>query len=277
MQELFKFFLLSWVLLIPMLVLFPHQGLTFFPMSWSDLNYQMRYQAKWYRIRLENRVEVFDPFKSSLPPSEKWISKPLPERSYVQIIHWKRDQVLVIETRDDEGRLLHLYYENKDQSIVQQIDPIRIFNLNDVMPHFLRFLSKKSKTREKALREFNIEDFLVSQTWHGNQIYYQIGIQGSDHYALIDPKTFLLRSLHSSIHQVNGRKWKVKVQFSQFKNFQRQKFPQITEYYLDGKLFKRVRMVKAKHLSRIPIKELREIALTRSASHLATWTIDYAR
>ena len=172
---------------------------------------------------------------------------------------------------------MHLYYENKDQNIDQQIDPIRFFNLKDVMPHFLRFLSKKSKTREKALREFNIEDFLVSQTWHENQIYYQIGIQGSDHYALIDPKTFLLRSLNSSIHQVNGRKWKVKVQFSQFKNFQRQKFPQITEYYLDGKLFKRVRMVKAKHLSRIPIMELREIALTRSASHLATWTIDYAR
>ena len=58
------------------------------------------------------------------------------------------------------------------------------------MPHYLRFLTKKSEHREQALREFNIEDFLVSQTWHENQIYYRIGIQGSDHYALIDPKTF---------------------------------------------------------------------------------------
>ena len=48
----------------------------------------------------------------------------------------------------------------------------------------------KIEHREQALREFNIEDFLVSQTWHENQIFYRIGIQGSDHYALIDPKTF---------------------------------------------------------------------------------------
>ena len=265
------------LLLVFLLILLPIQSLAFFPMSWSDLNYQMRYQAKWYRIRLENRVEVFDPFDTRLPPSGKLIPKLMPERSYVQIIHWKRDQVLVIETRDDEGRLMHLYYEYQEQSLEKHIDPIRYFNLNEVMPHFLRFLAKKPENREKALREFNIEDFLVSQTWHENQIHYQIGIQGSDHYALIDPKTFLLQSLHSSIYRADGTKWKLKVQFSQFKNFQRQKFPQLTEYFLDGKLFKRVSLVKAKKLSRLPIKELKEMAMARVEHHFATWTIDYAR
>ena len=172
---------------------------------------------------------------------------------------------------------MHLYYENGDQIVQKQIDPIRFFNLNEIMPHYLRFLTKKSEHREQALREFNIEDFLVSQTWHENQIFYRIGIQGSDHYALIDPKTFFLQSLHSSIQRANGSKWKLEVKFSKFKKYNRQEYPQITEYFLDGNLFKRVRLIKAKILSRLPIKELKEMAMTRVETLPATWTVDYAR
>ena len=237
----------------------------------------MRYQAQWYRVRLENRIEIFDPFANKMGEVGKKNPKFMPERDYVQIINWKRDQVLVIETRDDEGQLMHLYCENGDQTVQKQIDPIRFFNLNEIMPHYLRFLTKKSEHREQALREFNIEDFLVSQTWHENQIYYRIGIQGSDHYALIDPKTFFLQSLHSSIQRANGSKWKLEVKFSKFKKYNRQEYPQITEYFLDGNLFKRVNLIKAKILSRLPIKELKEMAMTRVETLPATWTVDYAR
>ena len=178
------------LILIPLLVFLPKAGSAFFPLNWSDLNFQMRYQAQWYRVRLENRIEIFDPFENKMGEVGKKNPTLMSERDYVQIINWKRDQVLVIETRNDEGELMHLYYENRDQTIQKQIDPIRFFNLNEIMPHYLRFLTKKPEHREQALREFNIEDFLVSQTWHKNQIYYRIGIQGSDHYALVDPKTF---------------------------------------------------------------------------------------
>ena len=107
--------------------------------------------------------------------------------------------------------------------------------------------------------------------------YYRIGIQGSDHYALIDPKTFFLQSLHSSIQRANGSKWKLEVKFSKFKKYNRQEYPQITEYFLDGNLFKRVNLIKAKILSRLPIKELKEMAMTRVETLPATWTVDYAR
>ena len=259
------------------LMIIPKEGKTFFQLEWSDLNFQMRYQAQWYRVRLENRIEIFDPFENKMGEMGKKNPKFMPERDYVQIINWKRDQVLVIETRNDEGQLMHLYYENGDQTVQKQIDPIRFFNLNEIMPHYLRFLTKKSEHREQALREFNIEDFLVSQTWHENQISYRIGIQGSDHYALIDPKTFFLQSLHSSIQRANGSKWKLEVKFSKFKKYNRQEYPQITEYFLDGNLFKRVNLIKAKILSRLPIKELKEMAMARIETLSATWTVDYAR
>ena len=272
-----RFFIIHFLVLVPVLMLLPRLSNAFFPMSWSDLNFQMRYQAQWYRVRLENRIEIFDPFENKMGEMGKKIPRLMPERDYVQIINWKRDQVLVIETRNDEGQLMHLYYENRDQTVQKQIDPIRFFNLNEIMPHYLRFLTKKSEHREQALREFNIEDFLVSQTWHENQIHYRIGIQGSDHYALIDPKTFFLQSLHSSIQRANGSKWKLEVKFSKFKKYNRQEYPQITEYFLDGNLFKRVRLIKAKTLSRLPIKELKEMAMARIETLSAIWMVDYAR
>ncbi len=215
-----RFFIIHFLVLVPLLMLLPRLSNAFFPMSWSDLNFQMRYQAQWYRVRLENRIEIFDPFENKMGEMGKKIPRLMPERDY---------------------------------------------------------LTKKSEHREQALREFNIEDFLVSQTWHENQIYYRIGIQGSDHYALIDPKTFFLQSLHSSIQRANGSKWKLEVKFSKFKKYNRQEYPQITEYFLDGNLFKRVRLIKAKTLSRLPIKELKEMAMARVETLSATWKVDYAR
>ena len=52
--------------LIPLLVFLTKTGFAFFPLNWSDLNFQMRYQAQWYRVRLENRIEIFDPFAIKL-------------------------------------------------------------------------------------------------------------------------------------------------------------------------------------------------------------------
>ena len=107
-----KFLIILVLILIPLLVFLPKTGSAFFPLNWSDLNFQMRYQAQWYRVRLENRIEIFDPFANKMGEVGKKNLKFMPERDYVQIINWKGDQVLVIETRDDEGQLMHLYYEN---------------------------------------------------------------------------------------------------------------------------------------------------------------------
>ena len=59
-----KFLIILVFILIPLLVFLPKAGSAFFPLNWSDLNFQMRYQAQWYRVRLENRIEIFDPFEN---------------------------------------------------------------------------------------------------------------------------------------------------------------------------------------------------------------------
>ena len=105
-----KFLLIPVLNLIPLLVLLPKTGSAFFPLNWSDLNFQMRYQAQWYRVRLENRIEIFDPFENKIGEVGKKNPTLISERDYVQIINWKRDQIMVIETRNNDGELMHLYY-----------------------------------------------------------------------------------------------------------------------------------------------------------------------
>ena len=61
-----KFLKILILILIPFLVFLPKAGYSFFPLNWSDLNFQMRYQAQWYRVRLENRIEIFDPFANKM-------------------------------------------------------------------------------------------------------------------------------------------------------------------------------------------------------------------
>ena len=59
----YKFLIILVLILIPLLVFLPKTGSAFFPLNWSDLNFQMRYQAQWYRVRLENRIEILIPLQ----------------------------------------------------------------------------------------------------------------------------------------------------------------------------------------------------------------------
>ena len=106
----------------------------YYPLDWEDLNFQMRFQANWYRIRMETRVEVFDPFATNLDRPEVPVSRIIPLKGCKQIIHWKRDEMINIETRDAQGQLLHIYYEYKDEMIEQQIDDQRVFKLLENVP-----------------------------------------------------------------------------------------------------------------------------------------------
>ena len=248
----------------------------YYPLDWEDLNFQMRFQANWYRIRMETRVEVFDPFATNLDRPEVPVSRIIPLKGCKQIIHWKRDEMINIETRDAQGQLLHIYYEYKDEIIEQQIYGQRVFKLLDVMPHYLRFLSRNQANRDRALAELNIDDHTVSQQWYGDRIYYRIGLPGSGNFVLLDSKTFELNSAHGSIRKADGSEWKLKILFSQFEKFSGQRFPRTTKYLLDDRLFKKVSVVSLKTIQILPFQELKKIALARLQAKNAYLDIDYA-
>ena len=240
--------------------------------------FQMRDQTQWKRVRLENSVEVFDPF-SRKPDGEFEKTPPLlPERGYVQIIHWQDNRILTIETRDKQGQLLHLFYENEDQQAEWSLDSVKPFSRVEVMPHYLRFLSRKPRNRVRALREMNITDFTVSRHWsREGYALYKVGLDNSGHYALFDQKTFRLQSLHGTIVKKDGTEWRFRVEFRNFKKYRRQYYPRITEYYLDDRLIKRVSLEKLRSLSKLPLKELNDLAKARVQQAGASITINYTR
>ena len=75
-----KFLIILVLILIPLLLFLPKAGFAFFPLNWSDLNFQMRYQAQWYRVMLENRIEIFDPFENKMGEAGKKNPTIMPER-----------------------------------------------------------------------------------------------------------------------------------------------------------------------------------------------------
>ena len=62
-----------------MLMFMPQSLNAFYPLDWEDLNYQMRFQANWYRIRMETRVEVYDPFATNPGRPDILVSRILPK------------------------------------------------------------------------------------------------------------------------------------------------------------------------------------------------------
>ena len=96
------------------------------------------YFYQWQKIQngfvyYETNVRVFDPFlRQSQPPLE------LKERAYQQTIYWKRDDLLAIETRDLQKRLLHFYYEVDGTVTAINLSQQRQFLTEDILPYYLR-------------------------------------------------------------------------------------------------------------------------------------------
>ena len=92
-------------------------------------------------------------------------------------------RVLVIETRDDEGQLMHLYYENGDQTVQKQIDPIRFFNLKKSCRIIYVFLPKNPNTASRLLENSTSKIFLSAR--HGMKIKSITGLEFKDRIIML--------------------------------------------------------------------------------------------
>jgi len=258
--------------LIPVLTVF-----AYYPLSWDDLMYQMESRMSWKRLKMETVVQVFDPFYKTelndIPghPVEK------PSRGYKQMIHWKDGEVLVVETYSMNGQLLHLYYEyNKDLMSVS-LNNNRIFEAEDIMPLQLRFRSRYSEIRSKALQEVGIINKEIAyHIREDNHVFLRIGDLESGHYALLNPKTYDLSAVYNRIWKPDGSWLDLKIIFKEYETYRWQTYPKVTEYFLEDQLFKRVSVSSVRTISRLPIKRLKELATKLSHKQIATSKHDYS-
>ena len=257
--------------LIPVLTAF-----AYYPLSWDDLMYQMESRMSWKRLKMETVVQVFDPFAGTEENDIPEHPVEIPARGYKQMIHWKDGEVLVVETYSMNGQLLHLYYEyNKDLLSVSLSDN-RTFEAEDIMPIQLRFRSRDSEIRSKALQEVGIVNKEIAyHVREDNHVYLRIGDLESGHYALLNPKTYDLSAVHNRIWKPDGSWLDLKIIFKNYEKYRWQTYPKVTEYFLEDQLFKRVSVSSVRTISRLPIKRLKALATKLRHKQIATLTHDY--
>ncbi len=249
----------------------------YYPLSWEDLTYQMESRMSWKRLKMETVVQIFDPFpkteKNEIPKNPIEI----PARGYKQTIHWKDGEVLVVETLSMSGQLLHFYYEYNTDLLSVSLNDNRTFEAENIMPLQLRFRSKFSEIRSKALQEVGIVNKEISyHLREDNHVFLRIGDLESGHYALLNPKTYELSAIYNRIWKYEGSWIELKIIFKNYETYRWQTYPKVTEYFLDEQLFKRVSVRSVRTISRLPIKRLKELATKLRHKQIATLEYDYA-
>ena len=267
----------SIILLLVILFNFSNSATAFYPLRWDDLMFQMEKHMSWQVARMETVVQVFDPFINNAEGEAPKRPIELPARSFKQLIHWQDGNTLVVETQDEQGGLLHFYYENNADLLSLSLNDNRSFLTEDILPRQLRFRSRYEENRSRALQELGIVSKEVA--YHirdDNHVFLRIGNLESGHYALLNPKTYELSSLHNRIWQEDGSSLDLTIVFKIYETYRWQTYAKVTEYYLNKRLFKRMTVSKIRTLSRLPLKKLKKQALHIRHKHTATLQNDYA-
>ena len=249
----------------------------FYPLDWDDLMFQMEKGMSWKIARLETVVQVFEPFIKNADAEIPTVPIELPAQSFKQLIHWQDGKVLVVETQDDQDELLHFYYENEADLLSLSLNDNRSFLTADILPHQLRFRSRYEEKRSRALQELGIiSKEIAYHIRDDNHVFLRIGNLESGHYALLNPKTYELSSLHNKIWREDGSSLDLTIVFKKYETYRWQTYARVTEYYLDKRLFKRMTVSKIRTLTRLPLKKLKKQAFNLHRSKTATLHNDYA-
>ena len=268
----------SIIIILAILLNLSTPAVAYYPINWDDLMYQMQKRMSWQIARMETVVQIFDPFFNDTEGEPPKRPIELPARSFKQVIHWQDGKALVVETHDEQGELLHFHYENNADQLSISLNDNRSFSTADILPRELRFRSRYEENRSRALQEFGIVSKEVA--YHirdDNHVFLRIGNLESGHYALLNPKTYELSSMHNRIWQEDGSFLDLTIVFKNYETYRWQTYAKVTEYFFDKQLFKRMTVSKIRTLSRLPINKLKKQAFNlRRANNTATLLNDYA-
>ena len=268
----------SIIIILAILLNLSNPAAAYYPINWGDLMYQMQKRMSWQIARMETVFQIFDPFFNDTEGEPPKRPIELPARSFKQVIHWQDGKALVVETHDEQGELLHFHYENNADQLSISLNDNRSFSTADILPRELRFRSRYEENRSRALQEFGIVSKEVA--YHirdDNHVFLRIGNLESGHYALLNPKTYELSSMHNRIWQEDGSSLDLTIVFKKYETYRWQTYAKVTEYFFDKQLFKRMTVSKIRTLSRLPIKKFKKQAfILRRANNTATLLNDYA-
>ncbi len=241
------------------------------------MHHVLRKSQQWDQVFFTTTVQVYDPFALQKATSPDQEPDKVSALGYQQNIYWKINELLVVETFNDEGELLHFYYESNGDVVNVATQQERLFLKTDILFDYFRFIVSRKEDWEKALQEVHIDGKEIS-LHHNNDynILYRVGDLQSDHFALIDKENFLLKALQYSLQSGENRHL-IRIVFQELIPDQKLEYPKQTDYFLDDRLFKRVIINSMQHPEKLPLDILRQKAVKWSQTHFASLQIDYTK
>ncbi len=196
-------------------------------------------------------VRVFDP-EAFGPLDEKtdesWIPYENTEKAFYQSIVWVRDEYLLVETTDFNGYPLHVFLQEDDRTLSHNLQEDRIFTTEDVVYPYLVFHTKFVSNLKSDLHDMGIAPQRVEMEQRQFHDVYQLGSKSSK--VLIDPDTFRVIEIERQI-QILGRYYSLGIRFSEWDSQVTKvpKIPRVTEFFIDDRLFKVIRVTKTERKS----------------------------
>ncbi len=239
-----------------------------YKLNWRDLmHHVLPHHKRWKQVVIHTTVQIFDPFykpeaasKGSSSKGGKTVDRELPGQGFRQVIYWQ-ENLLAIETQTEKKQLLHYYYEFDGHVVSASLVPNRPFADDDVLPHYLLFVTRNERAWRHALQRVNIPGWEISfYQDDAFNLYYRIGDREDDHFALVDPQTFLLSGLQSTL-RIGEEDYHVQVRFHEMTQYNKLEYPKQTDYFLNDRLFKRVNVDAIQVPKSLPLKKLREKAI----------------
>lgn len=207
------------------------------------------------RVILYTRSLVFDPFTNgdkkeknadSLYTGEngEFPPKVLKEKSFTQKLYWVRGKVLMVETFDLSGKLIHLFLDEGFKPVTKSFSPERKFTTMDIISPFMPFLISGQTAIKNGLADWGISPTQVTLVQDlKKEIYYQV--DGGTHQNLWVDRIFLRPVRLNTLIADKGSPLKLTLEFSNYflhikGKYNREAFsyPGVIDFLLDGKLFK---------------------------------------
>gem|GEM_PF-1774774 len=196
---------------------------------------------KVFQLNLNIQVTIYDP-EAFQPLEEENVEliqpREIPGQSYQQRIFWVRDEYLGIETLDQKGTPLHIFFEEGEQQLAQQLQVGRNFQIIDLQfPHFL-FYTKLTSVLSSQLHQTGIAMNQIRMQQRENRMVYQLGTETEN--ILVNPDNFRVIEINRLL-QIKGRYYPFKVVFRDWDKLKK-RIPRTTRFYINSRLFKEIKV-----------------------------------
>jgi hypothetical protein len=227
------------------------------------------------RAILDLRVLVFDPApkQGDLPAEGEGSVEPEPveqlERGFRQRLYWIRDQLAAVETFSIEGELLHVYLNEGMAEGAVNLSAHRRFEVLDILHPYLPFMGGRPDDWTQGLAQWGIQPWRAGlRPGYKLRNLYRVGMPGAP-AAYLDPARLALVALETRI-LTDKAPLRLSITFAEAvvlgENVKREEqlyFPRVTSLFLNGRLFKQIRLVRAladPPLNAFPLSRLRDQA-----------------